>query len=337
MFRYAALPAGCFYTLFGILGLIPPLHENWPSDEPHMAVRNARGFLFSTFPNNLPLSLIYLGVGFWGLLSFRTSRSAALFLWTMVALFGTLAIAGLLPGINSIAGVIPTFGATALLHVATVAVALPAALAIQRERKTAGPASPEPALGTGAVSIASIGGVPAHVLLAAFPLVFLVAALATDLAHWWTTLDWYADYGMFWATASVWLISAGLGSALIASVAGLVDVRSAPAAWRRDLLLVHGAGCVAVMALAGVNLSLRIAEHDPRVIPWGIILSLLTAVVLIFCGWYAGHLLHRDVMRVEDDGDSSATPQPTSAETASERSPQRPADGQRGRGTSTWE
>jgi uncharacterized membrane protein len=340
MYRYAALTAGCFFTAFGLLGFIPPLHENWPSDEPMMAVRNGRGFLFGIFPNNFVLTLLHLGVGVWGLFAFRTFRATTLYLRASAILFAVLAVCGLLPMVNSLAGAVPTFGNTAIVHVVT-AVLLIAVWFVGRWQRLPNEADgPEPALGAGAVSVASIAGIPVHVFLASFPLAFLLAAVATDLAHWWTTLDWYVDYGEFWATASVWLIGAGLGGAALASVAGLVDIRAVRENRRQELLSLHVLGSVGVMVLAGVNLAIRFRDHDAGVIPWGIALSVLTSALLIYSGWYAGHLMHRNVVSTggsETTGNGNVQQESASVSIASETASRPPATGRQGRRTSSWD
>jgi uncharacterized membrane protein len=340
MYRYAALAAGCFFTTFGLLGLIPPLHENWPSDEPMMAVRNGRGFLFGIFPNNLALALVHLGVGAWGLFAYRTYGSSLLFVRLSGALFGVLAICGLLPTVNSLAGVVPTFGNTATVHIVTATLLIAVLVVGKRQPPPEETDGPEPALGAGAVSVASIAGIPVHVFLASFPLAFLLAAVATDLAHWWTMLDWYVDYGGFWATASVWLIGAGLGGALLASVSGLVDVWAIRENRRQQLLSLHILGSVGVLLLGAVNLAIRITDHEASVIPWGIVLSVLTSVLLVYSGWFAGHLIHRRVVSTvgsNTDCDSIVQPESASVSIASETASRPPATGRQGRRTSSWD
>lgn len=339
MYRIAALAAGCFYAIFGVLGLIPPLHENWPSDEPLMTVRNGRGFLFGLFPNNLPLSLLYLCLGVWGLFAFRSTRTAVLHVRSLLVLFTVLAVCGLLPDVHSLAGVIPTFGNTTRLHVATAVLAAGFVAASWRVPDKY-PTLPAPDTGAGVVSVASVAGVPVHAFLASFPLAFLLGALATDLAHWWTTLDWYVDYDGFWGTASVWLIGAGLAGAVLASVVGLVDVWTTRETRRRKLLSTHVLGSVGVMLLAALNLGLRFPDHDAAVIPWGIVLSLLSAALLSYSGWYAGHVLHREVIRSACDSAPAAPevqPPAESVSIASDSSSRPPEIGRQGRGTSSWD
>ena len=296
MYRYAALAAGAFYVLFGVLGMIPPLHENWPADEPMMTLRNGRGFLLGVFPNNFALSMLHLAIGLWGVIAFKTFRTSWLFIRAAGSIFVVLAAFGLLPVVTSVAGVIPAFGAIALLHTATAALlavvvvyGFVRGVPIQDDEL-------EPALGTGAVSVASVAGVPAHVFLSSFPLAFLLGAIGTDLAHWWTTLDWYAEYNGFWATASVWLLGAGLASAIATALSGLVNVWSVREMRSWSLLALHVSGSLIATVLSAVNLAIRYADHDGRIIPWGILLSALTSGILVYCGWYAGYVIHRKVI-----------------------------------------
>ncbi len=51
----------------------------------------------------------------------------------------------------------------------------------------------------GVPSRAAVVGHPIHPVFVPFPLAFLVGALLTDLAYWWT-----AD--PFWGRASLWLV-----------------------------------------------------------------------------------------------------------------------------------
>ncbi len=58
-------------------------------------------------------------------------------------------------------------------------------------------------------STASIAGHPIYPMLIPFPVVFLTTAFATDIAYWITG-------GPTWATASMWLLGAGVIMALVA-------------------------------------------------------------------------------------------------------------------------
>jgi uncharacterized membrane protein len=340
MIRYTALAVGCFYTLVGTLGLIPPLHENWPDGEPMMAVRNGRGFLFGAFPNNFALTIVHLGIGVWGLFAFRAQHTSFLFTRAAAIIFGVLAIFGALPMLNSLLGAIPTFGNTAWVHIVTAVLLVAVVASTWSWPEPAEPELPEPALGVGVVSGASVAGIPVHVFLASFPLAFLLGAVGTDLAHWWTMLDWYADYGGFWATASVWLIGAGLGGAILASLPGLIDAVVVHGTFRRNLLVLHVLGSIGVMVLASINLAIRFREHAEAVIPWGITLSCLTAALLVVSGWYAGHLLHREVISTvssPENGKPAVQPDSQSVSIASDAQTRPHRRGRHRRRTSEWD
>ena len=69
---------------------------------------------------------------------------------------------------------------------------------------------------TGAPSTAAIAGHPIHPMLVPLPIGFLVGVLLSDLAFWRTG-------DAFWARASLWLVAAGVVTALLAAVFGLID------------------------------------------------------------------------------------------------------------------
>src|SRR5215218_1601504 len=79
-------------------------------------------------------------------------------------------------------------------------------------------------------STANIGGHPLHPMLIPFPIAFLVASLACDLAFWWTRSPG-------WATSALWLLEAALITAALAAAAGFTDflavrrIRDLSAAW----------------------------------------------------------------------------------------------------------
>jgi uncharacterized membrane protein len=80
------------------------------------------------------------------------------------------------------------------------------------------------------VSTANIADHPLHPMLIPFPIAFLVATLACDVAFWWTRSP-------AWSTAALWLLGAALVMAALAAAAGLTDflgdrrIRDLSAAW----------------------------------------------------------------------------------------------------------
>lgn len=138
----------------------------------------------------------------------------------------------------------------------------------------------------GIKSTASIAGHPIHPMLIPFPIAFLTGALVTDLVFWVTEVA-------FWARMSLWLLVAGLIMGGVAASVGMIDfftierARSHTAGW------LHLGSNAAALVLALVNVLVRWDDPAATVLPTGIILSVVTAVVLSVGGWYGGELSYR--------------------------------------------
>jgi uncharacterized membrane protein len=144
-------------------------------------------------------------------------------------------------------------------------------------------------------SRAAIAGHPIHPMLIPFPVALLSLVPVTDIVY-------AATESLFWATASYYLLWAGLISAGLAAVFGLIDffgvprVRSVRAGWAHMLLNV------AVVALSVVNLLLRIGDTVALIVPSGLILSLVAAGLLIASGWYGADLVYRHKVGISGGG-----------------------------------
>lgn len=143
-------------------------------------------------------------------------------------------------------------------------------------------------------STASLMGHPIHPMLVPFPIVFFISALATDLLF-------FGNEAEIWATASVWLLGAGLVTAALAALAGLVDffgdrrVRSL-----RDARM-HMIGNIMAVLVETVNLVLRLGDPVAGV-STGVILSAVAVAILAFTGWKGGELVFRHRVGVHDGG-----------------------------------
>ena len=135
-------------------------------------------------------------------------------------------------------------------------------------------------------STASIGGHPIHPMLIPFPIASLVGALLTDIAYLRSGAD-------MWASASAWLIGAGIVSALLAAVFGFIDfvgdgrIRALKVAW------YHLIGNLLVVLLSVANFVVHLREGDEAVAGAGIILSAIVVLLLLFTGWMGGHMVYR--------------------------------------------
>jgi uncharacterized membrane protein len=135
-------------------------------------------------------------------------------------------------------------------------------------------------------STASLAGHPLHAMLVPFPIACFVGAFLTDLTYWRT-----AD--MMWANFSIWLITAGLVTGVLAAAAGLTDffgsrqIRSVRSAW------YHGGGNGLALILSLFNAFVHSRDAYTSVVSTGLILSGLVVLILLFTGWLGGALVFR--------------------------------------------
>ena len=143
-------------------------------------------------------------------------------------------------------------------------------------------------------STAKIAGHPIHPMLVGFPIAFLVATLVCDLV--------YVNGGdAAWATAALWMVGAGVVSALVAAVFGFTDflgderIRYLPDAWR------HMLGNLAAVTLAAISWILRVTQGaQEAVMPWGLTLSVAVALILVYTGWKGGEMVFRGRVGVHE-------------------------------------
>lgn len=146
----------------------------------------------------------------------------------------------------------------------------------------------------GIPSTASVAGHPVHPMLIPFPIAFLVGALAADVVYWSTLAP-------FWASMALWLVGAGFVTGVLAGAAGAIDfftidrVRQLTAGW------VHFVGNATVLVLAFISLMLRASDAEGAILPWGLALSAVIAILLGVTGWYGGELSYRHKIGVLDE------------------------------------
>lgn len=150
-------------------------------------------------------------------------------------------------------------------------------------------------LDSGVPSTVAIAGHPLHPLSVIFPIAFLAAALGSDFGYWLTK-----DF--FWARASLWLIGLGLAGGLLAAAIGLSDflkierVRKRTAGWAHLILNVS------LLVLTLVNFLLRLGDAESRILPWGLVLSLIVGTLTSLSGWFGAELSYRHKIGVVGAG-----------------------------------
>ena len=121
--RSFALIFGIAYLGAGLLGLMPGMLAPLPPDAPPVRFDVMYGALLGLFPVNMLLTLVYLATGAWGLMAFMGWMRPRSYARSLAVLFGALGVLGLVPGLNTLFGLLPLHGHDVWLHLGTAAVA----------------------------------------------------------------------------------------------------------------------------------------------------------------------------------------------------------------------
>jgi uncharacterized membrane protein len=148
---------------------------------------------------------------------------------------------------------------------------------------------------TGVPSTVAIAGHPLHPLTVIFPIAFLAAALGSDFGYWLTN-----DF--FWARASLWLIGLGLAGGSIAALTGISDFLKIERVRKRQAGWAHLILNVSILALTLVNFLLRLGHTESRILPWGLLLSLIVGTLTSISGWFGAELSYRHKIGVVGSG-----------------------------------
>jgi hypothetical protein len=114
---------GIAYLSIGVLGLIPAALMPPPADAPATRLTLLYGYLLGLFPVNVVHSVVHLAIGAWGIMAWRGMGSAKVFARALAVFYGALAVVGVIPGMNTLFGMLPIHGPDVWLHAGTAAVA----------------------------------------------------------------------------------------------------------------------------------------------------------------------------------------------------------------------
>ncbi len=148
-------------------------------------------------------------------------------------------------------------------------------------------------------SRAKLFGHPIHQMLIVFPLGLLATSLFFDVIALAVNHE-----GLF--QASYYMIAAGVVSALIAAVFGLIDFLGIPKGTRAKRVgLLHGGGNVVVVVLFAASWLLRRGSPtDPATL--AIVLSATGFALAGVTGWLGGELVDRLGVGVDDGANLDA-------------------------------
>lgn len=142
------------------------------------------------------------------------------------------------------------------------------------------------------VSRAAIAGHPLHPLLVHFPVASLIGLLGADLAFLYT-LD------PFWDRVGLWLAGTGALGGSVAAVPGMIDLFTVRHIRRLINGWCHALVAVMMLSLASLNWLLRWNEPSDIILPWGLLLTLTTAVMIALTGYLGGRLVYEHAVGVD--------------------------------------
>jgi len=127
-------------------------------------------------------------------------------------------------------------------------------------------------------------GRPIHKILVSFSAAYYAGALVTDLAYWQMP-------DVLWERFSIWLITAGLIMAGVATIAYVIDLAGRRQIDRPTWPRVVGYGLAVLLSL--INAFVHSRDGYTAVVPTGLMLSGLVIVVLLLTAWVGVALANR--------------------------------------------
>jgi len=149
--------------------------------------------------------------------------------------------------------------------------------------------------GTG--TVVAVAGHPLHPMLVTFPIALLLCALGSDLAFWWTG-------DPFWARMSLWLLGVGTAMGALAGLTGAVELLAISGIRRRAVGWSHFVSAVMLLSVGFTNWFWRVADPAAAVLPLGLALSFLGALLVAVAGWLGGKLVfEHQIGVIDEEGD----------------------------------
>ena len=124
-----ALFIGVAYLAAGFLGMVPDALQPPPPEVPPVTFTVLYGYLLGLFPVNVLHSAVHLVIGALGVAAWQADHvwnritSARTYARALAVLYGALALLGLIPGLNTLFGLLPLHGHDVWLHLVTAALA----------------------------------------------------------------------------------------------------------------------------------------------------------------------------------------------------------------------
>lgn len=167
-------------------------------------------------------------------------------------------------------------------------------------------------------SRAKLLGHAVHPMLVAFPLGLLVTAVIFDVVY-------LVNHQPGFATASAYMIAAGVIGGFAAGVFGLIDWLGIPAESRaRRVGLIHGVGNFVVLLFFAGSFTLRAEAAGWEPSGWALACSFVGLIAGAASAWLGGELVERLSVGVDDGANINAPNSLTWRRTKSAVSRKRP-------------
>jgi uncharacterized membrane protein len=125
-----------------------------------------------------------------------------------------------------------------------------------------------------------------------FPVAALLGLVGTDIGFLLTT-------DPFWARGGLWLAGIGAGGGWLASAVGVVDLVLVHRIRRLINGWCHALLAVMMLSLASMNWLLRFNDSEAHLLPWGLSLSLCTALLIAITAALGGRLVYEHAVGVD--------------------------------------
>jgi hypothetical protein len=107
---------GLVFAIVGIAGFFPALLSPHDSVEHSLTIERGAGHLFGLFPVNVLHNLVHLAFGVWGLGAYRNASLAIRYARSVAVVYAILTVMGLIPGLDTVFGLVPVHGNDVWLH-----------------------------------------------------------------------------------------------------------------------------------------------------------------------------------------------------------------------------
>ena len=121
--RTFALIFGIVFLIVGAGGFLTGVTLMPPHSHPDITIDSFFGYALGRFAVNLLHNIVHLLFGVWGLLAYRSWSGAKTYARAVAIIYAVLTIAGLIPGLDTMFGLVPLFGNDVWLHALLAAVA----------------------------------------------------------------------------------------------------------------------------------------------------------------------------------------------------------------------